>query len=188
MSNENAAPGATPWTWIFALVLALPLAAGLWAGGMPGPGAMAAGWQARHPTRTCRVDRVLDGDSLLLICAGETKEVRLHCIDAPERDQVPWAKQSRRHLREIAVGDLELVERDLDRFGRVVGDVYALRPKRQLLNLEQVEAGQAAVYEHYCTDGRFVRAERKAREARLGIWSSPGVQQTPWTYRHNHPR
>jgi endonuclease YncB( thermonuclease family) len=125
---------------------------------------------------------------LRLICAGEVKEVRLHCIDAPERDQVPWAKQSRRHLREIAVGDLELIERDLDRFGRVVGDVYTLSPRRRLLNLAQVEAGQAAVYERYCKDGGFLRAERRARKARLGIWSRPGEQQTPWTFRLSHPR
>jgi endonuclease YncB( thermonuclease family) len=174
-------------SWISALVLAIQLTASLWAAGTLGPGALAAGWLARPPTRTCRADRVYDGDSLRLVCAGEVKEVRLHCIDAPEQDQVPWAKQSRRHLREIAAGDLELVEMDLDRFGRIVGDLYALGSKRRLLNLEQVEAGQAAVYERYCMDGRFRRAERKARDARLGIWSRPGVQQTPWTFRHSHP-
>ncbi len=173
---------------VAALLLACYLAASPWAGGQLGPGVLAAGWLARTPSRTCRVDRVFDGDSLRLICAGEVKEVRLYCIDAPERDQVPWAKQSRRHLREIAAGDLELVERDLDRFGRVVGDLYALKPERRLLNLVQVEAGQAAVYERYCTDGRFLHAERKARAARLGIWSRPGAQQTPWTFRRSHPR
>jgi endonuclease YncB( thermonuclease family) len=186
---ERPIPGRRPLrSWVLSLVLALPWAAGLWTGGMPGPGVMAAGWLVRPPTRTCRVDRVFDGDSLRLICAGEATEVRLHCIDAPERDQGPWATQSRRHLRTIAVGDLELVERDRDRFGRVVGDLYSLKPKRRLLNLEQVEAGQAAVYRHYCKDSRFVRAERGARDARLGIWSSPGAQQTPWTYRRDHPR
>jgi endonuclease YncB( thermonuclease family) len=186
---ERPSPGDRPCrSWISALALASHLIASLWAAGTLGPGVLAAGWLARPPTRTCRADWVFDGDSLRLICAGEVKEVRLHCIDAPERDQVPWAKQSRRHLREIAIGNLELVERDRDRFGRVVGDVYTLGPKRRLLNLEQVEAGQAAVYERYCTDGRFERAERKAREARIGIWSSPGAQQTPWTFRHNHPR
>lgn len=188
-SLAGQAAAHRPWgPWLKALVLAIQMVACLGTGGALGPGALAAGWLARPPTPICRADRVFDGDSLRLICGGVTKEVRLHCIDAPERDQLPWAKQSRRHLREIATGDLELVERDLDRFGRVVGDVYGLSPRRRLLNLAQVEAGQAAVYERYCTDGGFLRAERRARKAGLGIWSRPGEQQTPWTFRLSHPR
>jgi endonuclease YncB( thermonuclease family) len=163
---------------IAALVLAGLAAAGLWAGG-----------RAMRPSaERCRVDRVVDGDSLRLTCAGKVKEVRLHCIDAPEQSQSPWGKRSRAHLIEIAPREVELVALDLDRFGRVVGDVYAPGSTRRLLNLEQVRAGQAAVYDRYCTDGRFAKAERAARKARQGIWSRPGEQQTPWIYRHRRYR
>ena len=58
------------------------------------------------------MERVLDGDSLRVRCASGAAEVRLHCIDAPERDQVPWAKQSRRHLRGLASTEVRLVELD----------------------------------------------------------------------------
>ncbi len=161
-----------------ALILAALGAAGLWA----------AGWVAQPQAQTCRVDLVLDGDSMRLDCGGETREVRLHCIDAPERDQSPWGKQSRHHLREIAPQEVELEALELDRFGRVVGNVYAPGKHRRLINLEQVRAGQAAVYERYCTDGRFPRAQLAARKARLGIWSKRGEQQTPWIFRHRQPR
>jgi endonuclease YncB( thermonuclease family) len=161
-----------------ALLLAVLGAAGLWAAGRAAP----------SQAQTCRVDQVLDGDSLRLSCRGKVKEVRLHCIDAPERDQLPWGNQSRSHLRKIAPREVDLVALELDRFGRTVGDVYAPGAGRRLLNLEQVRAGQAAVYAHYCTDGRYLRAQREAREARRGIWSRPGEQQTPWTFRHRRSR
>jgi endonuclease YncB( thermonuclease family) len=134
--------------------------------------------------RSCTLEQVLDGDSLLLRCRGESVEVRLHCIDAPEHGQVPWDRQSRRHLRGLATPRLELIELERDRFARTVGDVYTTGPERRLLNLEQVASGNAAVYRRYCTDPRFDRAEGEARNARLGIWSKPGEQQTPWVYRH----
>jgi len=149
---------------------------------------LAAGWLARSPSETCRVERVLDGDSLRVLCADGPLEVRLHCIDAPEREQVPWAKQSRRHLRELASGQVDLVEIEKDRYGRRVAEIYGTGPGRPLLNLEQVRGGHAAVYRRYCDDPRYERAEREAREAGRGIWSRPGEQQTPWKHRWRQSR
>lgn len=129
------------------------------------------------------MERVLDGDSLRVRCASGAAEVRLHCIDAPERDQVPWAKQSRRHLRGLASTEVRLVELERDRFGRLVAEVYGTGSERPLLNLEQVRSGHAAVYRRYCADRRYERAEREARQAGRGIWSRPGEHQTPWLFR-----
>ena len=134
--------------------------------------------------RFCTLDQVLDGDSLRLRCQGESVEVRLHCIDAPEYEQVPWGKRSRRHLAKITPWRVELAAVDDDRFGRTVANVYTTGANRRLLNLEQVASGNAAVYDQYCSDPAFTSAERAARAARLGIWSRPGGQQTPWVFRH----
>ncbi len=150
------------------------------------PGAM--GWLARPADRTCTLVRVLDGDSLQLRCKGETVEVRLHCIDAPEREQPPWGAQSRRHLQKITPQKVELRVVEYDRYGRTVGKVFTTGPEQRLLNLEQVASGQAAVYTPYCTDPAFSRAEREARRAGTGIWSKRGEQQTPWVFRHRTGR
>lgn len=172
---------ARPW-WT---LLVVGVAAGLaWVLQQGAANLLAAGWLVRPSGETCRVQRVLDGDSLRVLCAGGPLEVRLYCIDAPEREQVPWAKQSRRKLRELASSQVDLVELETDRFGRRVAEVYGRGPGRPLLNLEQVRSGNAAVYRHYCDDPRYERAEQEAREAGLGIWSSAGEQQTPWRFRH----
>jgi endonuclease YncB( thermonuclease family) len=141
------------------------------------------GWPGPPAGEVCRVEQVLDGDSLRVRCASGPAEVRLHCIDAPERDQVPWAKQSRRHLRELASTEVRLVELERDRFGRLVAEVYGSGAQRPLLNLEQVRSGHAAVYRRYCADPRYERAEREAQKAGRGIWSRPGEHQTPWVFR-----
>lgn len=171
---------ARPW---WALLLAGVAAGVAWVLQQGAADLSAMGWMAVSPGDVCRVERVLDGDSLRLLCASGSVEVRLHCIDAPERDQVPWAKQSRRHLRVLASEQVELVELERDRFGRLVAEVYGSGRDRPLLNLEQVISGNAAVYHRYCDDPRYERAEREAQEAGRGIWSRPGEHQTPWTYR-----
>lgn len=136
--------------------------------------------------RICELERVLDGDSLRISCDGETIEVRLHCIDAPERRQRPWGARARSHLRRIAPTRVEMESVEIDHFGRTVARVYSTGPDRRMLNLEQVSGGYAAVYDRYCTEERFLRAEHEARRKGLGIWSAPGPQQTPWAFRHRH--
>jgi endonuclease YncB( thermonuclease family) len=62
-----------------------------------------------------------------------------------------------------------------------VADVIA---DGESLNLAMVRNGYAAVYPKYCKDSAYYRAQDSARGAGLGIWSKPGLQQTPWEYRH----
>lgn len=148
-----------------------------------GPGLIPAGWSFGASGRTCTLDRVIDGDSLRLICEGETIEVRLYCIDAPEKGQRPWGKRARAHLGKIATQQVEMRPIETDRFGRTIAEVYTSAEPRLSLNLEQVRLGQAAVYSRYCEEARFSRAERKAQTASLGIWASPGAHQRPWEFR-----
>lgn len=162
--------------------------AGLWWVDWRDPAVFAAGWFSHIRDRPCTLIKVVDGDSLVVSCDGEPVEVRLYCIDAPEWGQKPWGKQAKRHLRQIAPRDLRLREIEKDRFGRTVAEVYSAGPDRLLLNLEQVANGHAAVYDRYCDDPRFFKAEDSARQAGLGIWSRPGDQQTPWVYRHGSSR
>lgn len=96
--------------------------------------------------------------------------------------QRPWGQESRDHLRRITPSQVGLVERDKDRYGRIVGEIRAAVGETSI-NLAMVEAGQAAVYPRYCQDPAFYAAERRAREAGLGIWEKEGEQQRPWESR-----
>ena len=118
---------------------------------------------------------------MTLSCAENEKKVRLSCIDAPEMDQTPWGTEARDYLRSIAGSTVKLVELDKDRYGRIVGDVY--NSEEVNLNLALVKAGKAAVYDYFCEDTEYKAAELQAKEAKLGIWSEPGLHQTPWEWR-----
>jgi len=131
----------------------------------------------------CRVASIHDGDTLRAECGSEQLQVRLHCIDAPELEQRPWGQASRDHLRSLIPSgtSIELRVQDKDRYGRTVADVQA---GGRDINLAMVRDGQASVYTPYCHDSLYFTAEASAREKRLGIWDKPGMQQTPWNYRH----
>ncbi|WP_296807170.1 thermonuclease family protein [Thiocapsa sp.] len=170
---------------VSSLLIALAVT-GAWVIERWGPGLLPIDWSFAASSRLCTLDQVLDGDSLRLHCGGKPVEVRLYCIDAPEKGQPPWGNRSRAHLKRIAAAQVEMRAVETDRFGRTVAEVYNAIGERLSLNLEQVKQGQAAVYPRYCEESRFFRAERKARAAAVGIWGTQGTHQTPWTFRHRH--
>ncbi len=125
---------------------------------------------------TYRVQRVIDGDTLLL--DGGTR-VRLIGIDAPEttsadRRPGPPALEAAEFARRAVEGRDVRVELDrerLDRYGRTLAYVYA---DAVLLNEEIIRAGfsRAETRFPFRTDmqRRFRSAESEARAAGRGMW------------------
>jgi endonuclease YncB( thermonuclease family) len=129
-----------------------------------------------------RVVGVTDGDTLTLLVPGPREvRVRLVEIDAPERRQ-PWGQRSRQALASLVFGrDVRVVSSGFDRYGRVLGRVYA---GGRDVNAEMVRQGAAWAYREYLTDSRLVALEREARRARRGLWSLPsGDTVPPWAWR-----
>jgi endonuclease YncB( thermonuclease family) len=83
--------------------------------------------------RSFRVERVIDGDTLVIAgYDGEATRVRLVGIDAPERGE-PGYNQAADALRELVEGSGELVElglipgeRKRDNFGRLLCRVFVM--------------------------------------------------------------
>jgi len=130
----------------------------------------------------CEVLKVYDGDTMTLQCSGQSEKtrVRMYCIDTPEMKQAPWGTEARDYLRTITGKTVKLVEVDKDRYGRIVGELYSGETN---LNLAQVQAGKAAVYDAYCKKPEYKVAEKEAKQNQLGIWSQTGLHQTPWEWR-----
>jgi micrococcal nuclease len=130
----------------------------------------------------CEVVKIYDGDTMTLQCSGQSEKtrVRMYCIDTPEMKQAPWGTEARDHLRSITGATVKVVEVDKDRYGRIVGEVYSGETN---LNLAQVKAGKAAVYDAYCKKPEYKTAEAEAKQNQLGIWSQTGLHQTPWEWR-----
>ena len=126
------------------------------------------------------VPRIVDGDSLVI---GGVK-IRLHGIDAPERNQTcgfepnQWdcGRQSTRALSEmIDRAPVTCHERDVDRYGRIVA---VCSVGGVLLNARMVAEGWAVAYRQYSMD--YVGEEDQAREGGRGIWSGEFVRPEDW--------
>jgi endonuclease YncB( thermonuclease family) len=133
-----------------------------------------------------RIDRVLDGDSLVLRDrTGQRLNVRITGIDAPEKSQ-PFADRSRQHLRSISAGCAPTLDiQKTDRYGRSVAQVQCADRD---LGLAQIEAGLAWHFTRYELEQKpaqrsgYSEAQRQARAARRGLWSE-AAPTAPWLFR-----
>ena len=131
---------------------------------------------------------VTDGDTLVVAPAGAEDcpvSVRLYGIDAPECGQ-PHGDHSTRALQTmLSVGDLvEIVQMDIDRYGRVVALVIH---DRRTINLEMVRQGHAWVYEKYCklkNCDTWRKFQREAAGERRGMWEDE-KPIPPWKWKKN---
>ena len=124
-----------------------------------------------------RVKRIVDGDTVYL---KDGTKVRLHGIDTPERDQ-PYGKQATRNLDKLIGRTVFVVERDTDRYGRLVGTLYT--PEGVNVNLEMVCNGSAWWYSRYAKNNRAMAScQDEAKEAGLGLWADDDPIP-PWEWR-----
>lgn len=130
-----------------------------------------------------KVTRVIDGDTIEL----ENKDkVRYIGIDAPEtvdpRKPVQcFGKEATEENKRLVEGKMVRLEKDVtdkDKYGRLLRYVYvnqAADSEEVFVNLELVKLGYARIYT-YPPDVKdqkeFLRAERAARVANLGLWQS----------------
>lgn len=132
------------------------------------------------------VERVVDGDTVVLANLGT---VRLVGVDTPEtvKPDTPvqcHGPQASRAAKDTLTGRDVIVESDpvagtRDRYDRRLGYLWYLDGSDgwRLYNLEAIEAGDARAYAYdnqpYRYRTEFENAERRARDAGLGLWRCP---------------
>jgi len=151
-----------------------------------------------------KVDRVKDGDTILVTFNGKQEQLQLLGIDAPE--DVPNPKLQRdmertqqsqdqllaigrlatKHLTQLAArGSSITVEADMDRrdhYGRIPAMVS--NSAGRSLNTAMVEDGYAVVMGRYQFDAKLKAAMQKQQESatnnRLGLWGSKPEITKAW--------
>ena len=133
-----------------------------------------------------KVVRVSDGDSITVLDSGNRQhKIRLMGIDAPEKAQ-PFGTKSRESLSSMVAGrHVTVAWQKKDRYGRVLGVVFA---DGRDVGLIQIERGFAWHYKAYqrdqsAKDARgYAEAEEASRSARRGLWADR-KPVPPWEYR-----
>jgi endonuclease YncB( thermonuclease family) len=128
-----------------------------------------------------KVIGVSDGDTITILIGGRTQlKVRLAEIDAPEKSQA-FGQRSKQSLSDLVFGkQVKVEQQDWDRYGRVVGRVYA---DGLDVNAEQVKRGTAWVYRKYAHDQALFALEQEAKNNKRSLWADPHAIP-PWEYRH----
>ena len=115
------------------------------------------------------VKEVVDGDTIIL---SDGSRVRLIGINTPEYGMY-FYEEAREVLEAMVLGKEVMLEKDIssvDKYGRLLRYVYV---GDLFVNLEMVKRGFANAYT-YPPDvkytGKFLEAERYARENNLGLW------------------
>lgn len=126
---------------------------------------------------TYRVERTIDGDTLLL---EDGTRIRLIGVNAPEiaHDDVPaqpFGAEAARWLDERATGKAVRLEFDLERYDHYDRTLAFVYLEDVLLNEEIIRQGYSRAQLQYNYSvrmkRRFEAAEEEARTAQRGIWS-----------------
>ena len=121
-----------------------------------------------------RVVKVADGDTITVLDAANVQHrIRLDKIDAPEKSQ-PFGDAARKHLATFVAGkDVEIEWAKKDKYGRILGTVWAMIPARTDVNLRMVKDGFAWHYKQFDNTQTYAAAEIDARRAKRGLWRDP---------------
>ena len=134
---------------------------------------------------------IYDGDSIIVVDRNKKQErVRLATIDAPENGQA-FGKASKQSLSELIYSkQVQVVAKNRDRYGRMVGEVYINGTNA---NVEQLQRGMAWHYRRHAREQNraerkiYEEAERAARVRKAGLWKDENPTP-PWDYRKDNPR
>ena len=122
------------------------------------------------------IAKVIDGDTIKL---SDGTKVRLHGIDAPERNQ-PYGKEATRELNRLLGSSAYVETTDIDRYGRTVAVLWTSSGVN--VNLEMVCRGAAWWYEKYARrDTKLRECQESARESNQGLWDGDPI--APWEWR-----
>ena len=127
-----------------------------------------------------KVVKVSDGDTVTILTSDKTQhKIRLNDIDAPEKKQA-FGNKSKDNLAKYIAGKTVTVQyQKKDKYKRVLGTIYYNNTD---INLQQVKDGYAWVYKKYSNNQTYHKAEKLARDKRVGLWIDKNPLE-PWEFR-----
>lgn len=128
---------------------------------------------------TPTLEKVLDGDTVIIRDEGRTYHLRLLDIDAPELHQA-FGKQSRRSLATLcSKTEIEVHVQGQDMYGRTVGHLYCGHTDA---SLSQIAGGMAWFNQRYSHRSALNTLQQQAQQQGLGLWQQTDPMP-PWQWR-----
>ncbi len=125
------------------------------------------------------LEKVLDGDTVIIREGAQHYHLRLLDIDAPELHQT-YGKQSQRSLRTFCQKARIVVETvGTDRYGRTLGNLYC---DGQNSSTYQIMQGMAWFNSKFSQNSALADLQAQAQQRRIGLWQQEKPLQ-PWVWR-----
>ena len=130
-----------------------------------------------------KVERIVDGDTVVLLMEGKKTKVRLIGVDTPEtvhpsKPVEAYGKEASQFTRNLLEGESVYIEyesgaSELDKYGRLLAYLYRA-PDGLFVNLEIVRQGYGHAYTQYPFQHMelFRTYEKKATHAGKGLWGA----------------
>lgn len=132
----------------------------------------------------CLLEKIKDGDTLIVRVDSQIKTIRLYGIDCPELGQKPYGKQARSRIEQLLPphSEIRAIAINYDSYNRLIAEVWMadICINTQLL----LEGYAVAYYRHLIGEyrQRYKEAEAIARSQKLKFWSQSKIEM-PWKYR-----
>lgn len=137
---------------------------------------------------TAFVEKIIDGDTIMVKYKSNSLRVRLWGIDTPEYHQA-YSRVAKSFTVKLAEGkDVSLQVKDWDEYGRMVA-IVTLSDKR-CLNEELLKEGLAWVHIYYCKEpicNEWYSFEKRARKRQIGLWRDKSPVP-PWVWKRRQQR
>ena len=124
---------------------------------------------------------ITDGDTIKI----SNNKIRLHGIDAPEKNQKCYKNKKKYNCGVVAAKQLTkkinkklvkcLTQKNKDRYNRFIGICFV---ELENLNKWMVRNGYAIAYKRYSKD--YIRDEAYAKTNKLGLWSGTFLNPEKW--------
>jgi micrococcal nuclease len=128
-----------------------------------------------------KVIRIADGDSFTLLTVDKKQiRIRLYGIDCPENGQDFGRVAKDFTGRILNMGKVEVIQKDIDRYDRIVGIVVVA----DSINLNEMllKTGLAWHYKYFDKNPIWTAYEQAAMEKKEGLWKAPHPI-APWKWR-----
>jgi endonuclease YncB( thermonuclease family) len=135
---------------------------------------------APEQNQSTRVVAVTDGDTLKVLSSHNIQTtIRLEGIDAPEKGQA-YGQRAKQTLAALCFGkEVQVLPKTKDRYGRTVARIIC---QGKDMSTEMIRAGLAWHYTKYSKDPTLADEEKRAKNRRVGLWSSSNPIP-PWEQR-----
>ncbi len=136
------------------------------------------------PAGDYKIDRIIDGDGLVVTLDGVQRSVRLIGIDARElRPLEPFAKEAKQFLADLLTGQTVTIipgTEPVDRFGRALGYVSLQGRDVALTVASQGFADQMTLEPNSQFKALYKAAVAGAQAARKGMWQGEPYSTRKW--------